>query len=206
MPQWRGPRARQLRPSARRTRWPRSPASATTRRSAPSTTATPSPASARVSDDYPSLETVIAARRDVLVAGWNYGYGETKHLTPESLADAKIAAYTLTESCRQQGGRAAASSTPWSGLPDDMTHLGSITEQEQHAEDVVADFDKRLDKVAAAPQAGKALRSSSSTPARRPSSPRAPTDVRPQGHVDRGLLRAPHPLTASQPDAFVFRR
>ncbi|WP_408897407.1 ABC transporter substrate-binding protein [Nocardioides sp. R1-1] len=106
----------------------------------------------QVSDDYPSLETVVAARPDVMVAGWSYGYDETKRLTPDSLAGRDIAAYVLTESCRQDGTSARGIVEPWTALRDDLTNLGAITGQEERAAGVVADLDRRLAALASAPQ------------------------------------------------------
>jgi iron complex transport system substrate-binding protein len=110
----------------------------------------------QVSDDYPSLETVIAQRPDVMVAGWNYGYDEAKHLTPDSLATHDIGAYVLTESCRQDGGDARGIVDPWTALRDDLTNLGQITGHTKEAEKVTADLDARLDALADAPQAKQA--------------------------------------------------
>ncbi|WP_203043208.1 ABC transporter substrate-binding protein [Pimelobacter simplex] len=106
----------------------------------------------QVSDDYPGLETVVAARPDVMVAGWSYGYDETKQLTPDSLAGRDIAAYVLTESCRQAGSEARGIVDPWTALREDLTNLGVITGREDRASEVVADLDQRLAALAAAPQ------------------------------------------------------
>jgi iron complex transport system substrate-binding protein len=110
----------------------------------------------QVSEDYPSLETVIAAKPDVMVAGWNYGYDETKQLTPDSLAQRDIAAYVLTESCRQNGSNAGGARgivDPWTALREDMTNLGRITGHQNKAADIVADLDQRLQALAEAPTA-----------------------------------------------------
>ncbi|KRB73101.1 iron transporter [Nocardioides sp. Root190] len=107
----------------------------------------------QVSNDYPGLETVIAAKPDVMVAGWNYGYDETKQLTPNSLGQRDIAAYILTESCRQEGSDARGIVDPWTALRDDMTNLGAITGRTDEAAAVVADFDDRLATLADAPKA-----------------------------------------------------
>jgi iron complex transport system substrate-binding protein len=108
----------------------------------------------QVSDDYPSRETVIAQRPDVMVAGWNYGYDESKHLTPESLAQQHIGAYVLTESCRQSAGAARGIVEPWTALRDDLANLGEITGRAQEADQVTADLDQRLNALEKAPQAG----------------------------------------------------
>lgn len=109
----------------------------------------------QVSDDYPSLETVIAARPDVMVAGWNYGYDETKHLTPDTLADRGIAAYTLTESCRQKHTDARGIVDPWTALRDDVSNLGEITGRTDRADELIDALDKRLAVLADAPQGGE---------------------------------------------------
>lgn len=106
----------------------------------------------QVSDDYPSLETVIAQRPDVMVAGWNYGYDDAKHLTPDSLATHDIGAYVLTESCRQDDSNARGIVDPWTALRGDLTNLGQITGHTQQAVEVTADLDARLDALADAPQ------------------------------------------------------
>lgn len=105
----------------------------------------------QVSDDYPSLETVIAQRPDVMVAGWNYGYDDAKHLTPDTLAERDIAAYVLTESCRQEGTDARGIVDPWTALRDDLTNLGEITGHTDTADTVVADLDQRLEALEKAP-------------------------------------------------------
>lgn len=105
------------------------------------------------SGDYPSLETVVAQRPDVMVAGWSYGFDETKNLTPDSLADHDIAAYALTESCRQDDGDARGIVDPWTALRTDLTNLGRITGHTDRAARVVADIDSRLEKLENAPEA-----------------------------------------------------
>ncbi|WP_280236254.1 ABC transporter substrate-binding protein [Nocardia cyriacigeorgica] len=100
-----------------------------------------------------SRETVLAKGPDVMVAGWNYGYDESKNLTPDSLRAAGIAAYTLTESCRQQAGqRPRGVVEPWTALREDLTNLGAITGRTDRATELVDDLDRRLAALAAAPR------------------------------------------------------
>ncbi|WP_194835253.1 ABC transporter substrate-binding protein [Nocardia sp. XZ_19_369] len=107
-----------------------------------------------VAPEYPSRETVLAQGPDVMVAGWSYGYDEAKNLTPESLSKAGIAAYTLTESCRQRNGeRPRGIVEPWTALRTDLTNLGAITGRADRATEVTADLDRRLAALTAAPQA-----------------------------------------------------
>ena len=46
---------------------------------------------------YMTLESVIANRPDVVVAGWDYGFSEANNLTPDNLHDKGINSYLLTE-------------------------------------------------------------------------------------------------------------
>ncbi len=106
-----------------------------------------------VAKTYPSRETVLAQRPDVVVAGWNYGYDETKKLTPASLDQHGIDGYVLTESCRQGAGSARGIVDPWTALRTDLRNLGAITGREERADHVIADLDERLAALKDAPQA-----------------------------------------------------
>ncbi|MEV0766575.1 ABC transporter substrate-binding protein [Nocardia sp. NPDC050435] len=110
-----------------------------------------------VAPQYPARETVLAQRPDVMVAGWNYGYDEAKNLTPASLRQDGVAAYVLTESCRQSGEGARGIVEPWTALRTDLTNLGAITGRADRAAELTADLDQRLAALRSAPQ-----------PARRP--------------------------------------
>ncbi|GEL21743.1 ABC transporter substrate-binding protein [Pseudonocardia sulfidoxydans NBRC 16205] len=107
----------------------------------------------QVAPEYPSLETVLAQSPDVMVAGWNYGYSETKNITPAGLRERGIAPYVLTESCRQQDGQKARGIVdPWTALRDDLTNLGAITGKSEQAAAVNADIEARLAALRSAPQ------------------------------------------------------
>lgn len=109
-----------------------------------------------VSPESPSRETVLAQRPDVMVAGWNYGYTEATDLTPDSLRKNGIAAYILTESCRQRSGEQARGIVdPWTALRTDLDNLGAITGRTEQATRLIADLDTRLDALHRAPQAGR---------------------------------------------------
>ncbi|MGW4245823.1 ABC transporter substrate-binding protein [Nocardia sp. NPDC004722] len=107
-----------------------------------------------VAPDYPSRETVLAQRPDVMVAGWNYGYSESANLTPESLRAAGVAPYVLTESCRRPDGERGVVDA-WTALRTDLTALGAITGRVGQATRVNSDLDKRLSALLDAPKAAK---------------------------------------------------
>ncbi|GAB4587414.1 ABC transporter substrate-binding protein [Nocardia sp. IFM 10818] len=104
-----------------------------------------------VAPEYPSRETVLAQRPDVMVAGWNYGYSEATNLTPDSLRAAGVAPYILTESCRQTDGQRGIVDA-WTALDTDLTNLGEITGHQDRAAELTGDIDRRLAALRAAPQ------------------------------------------------------
>jgi iron complex transport system substrate-binding protein len=90
-----------------------------------------------------------------MVAGWGYGYGEERGITPDSLREQGIAPYILTESCRRTAGSDARGVVdPWTALTDDLANLGTITGTEARAQEVAADLAARLTTLRQAPQAG----------------------------------------------------
>ncbi|MBF6330097.1 ABC transporter substrate-binding protein [Nocardia transvalensis] len=111
----------------------------------------------QVAPEYPSRETVLAQRPDVMVAGWSYGYDESKDLTPDSLRKNGVAAYVLTESCRQrEGDKPRGIVDPWTALRTDLTDLGAITGRTDRATELTADLDRRLDALHRAPRGERA--------------------------------------------------
>lgn len=106
----------------------------------------------QVSKEQPSLETILAQRPDVMLAGWNYGYTEDSGITPTTLRDKEIDPYILTESCRSSGTRRGIVD-PWKAVRQDTTNLGVITGKQQRAKQLNADLDRRLKALAAKPSA-----------------------------------------------------
>lgn len=102
--------------------------------------------------EYPSLENVIARKPDVFFAGWNYGFDEEQNLTPAGLAKHDIAAYTLSESCRQDDGEARGTMSAWEALKTDLDNLGKITGRQDSAESLIRDLEDRLDTLEDAPR------------------------------------------------------
>ncbi|RRD05689.1 iron transporter [Arachnia propionica] len=110
-----------------------------------------------VAPEYPTLESVLAATPDLMVAGWNYGFSEGKNLTPDILSEKGIPSYILTESCRQaEGGTERGIVDPWEAVRIDITNLGALTGHEDEAKAVVEDMDARLKVLDAAPKPEKA--------------------------------------------------
>lgn len=106
--------------------------------------------------DYPTLEAVLAKRPDVMVAGYNYGYSESRNLMPQMLQDKGIAPYVLSESCRQKAGeKARGTMDPWEALNTDLTNLGEITGHQDKAKQVTSDIDTRLAALRGAPTGEK---------------------------------------------------
>ena len=106
-----------------------------------------------VSPDQPTLEGIIAARPEVVYAGWNYGFGEARGITPEILSGHGIDTYELSEACRQvDGERSRGTMDPWAALDTDLRNIGTIT---GHAEEGVSAADEttaRLEALRGLPQ------------------------------------------------------
>jgi iron complex transport system substrate-binding protein len=102
--------------------------------------------------ESPALETVLASRPDMVLAGWNYGYSAATGFNPDRLRAVGIAPYVLTESCLQHAGSGVRGIVdPWTALRDDLDNLGTITGHRQRAAELNADIDHRLAALRAAP-------------------------------------------------------
>ncbi|WKD61064.1 corrinoid ABC transporter substrate-binding protein [Corynebacterium ciconiae DSM 44920] len=106
-----------------------------------------------ISEEYPSLEQIVAESPQVFYGGWGYGLGEDKNITPDSLAEHDISTYILTEACRQEGSTARGVENPWDAVRSDLRNVGAITGHEDTAAEVIADMDDRIDALTSAPQA-----------------------------------------------------
>lgn len=120
-----------------------------------------------VAKEYPNLEQVIAAEPDVMLAGWGYGFSEDKGITPESLSEHGIGAYTLTESCRTGDAASAGKEgsgdpghtrglvDPWEAVKIDLKNIATLTGHDGEGDKVIADIDNRLQALDAAPKGDK---------------------------------------------------
>ena len=103
---------------------------------------------------YMTLESIIANKPDVVVAGWDYGFSEANNLTPDTLHGKGINSYLLTESCRQKDGQNARGvMDPWNAVRTDITNLATLTGHEDTGKKAVKDMDDRLDALQKAPKA-----------------------------------------------------
>jgi iron complex transport system substrate-binding protein len=96
---------------------------------------------------YPSLETLVAVRADLYVAGWNYGLRVGGAVTPASLDRFGIATYELTESCAHVMQRPAAS---LDDVYQDLRNLGAIFDVDARADALISAMRARGDAVAKA--------------------------------------------------------
>lgn len=109
-----------------------------------------------VAKEYPSMEEVVAAEPDVMMAGWGYGFGDDKGITPDSLAEHSIGAYVLTESCRSDEAADKPSRgmvDPWEALRTDLNNVGVLTGHEDGAKEAISQLEQRLAALEAAPKA-----------------------------------------------------
>ncbi|GAA3164184.1 MULTISPECIES: ABC transporter substrate-binding protein [Streptomyces] len=96
-------------------------------------------------------EIALDAHADLVLAGWNYGFGEGNDLTPASLKKLGIGSYVLTESCRNGGsGSARGVMPPLEALYTDLTNLGKIFHVEGRAAKLVKEYRAQIAEVRAA--------------------------------------------------------
>ncbi|MFB7666996.1 ABC transporter substrate-binding protein [Kitasatospora sp. NPDC056138] len=93
-----------------------------------------------LSKDRITKEVVLDARADFVFGGWSYGWDEAAGLTPETLGKLDIAAYTLTESCRNGREKARGVMPPLDALYTDLANLGEIFDVRPRAEELIAGF------------------------------------------------------------------
>ncbi|MGV0837874.1 ABC transporter substrate-binding protein [Mycolicibacterium thermoresistibile] len=101
----------------------------------------------------PTLENIVGAKPQLLYAGYNYGMGEERGITPEILARHGIAVYQLSEACRQVEGQAVRGTMdPWVALDTDLRNIGLLTGNAEQGARAADDIAQRLETLRAAPQ------------------------------------------------------
>ncbi|MET8032403.1 ABC transporter substrate-binding protein [Streptomyces sp. NPDC005345] len=103
-----------------------------------------------LSKDQLTKENVLAARADLVFAGWSYGFREEDGFTPGALKKLGIPSYVLTESCHNgRSGSARGIMPPLDALYTDLTNLGKLFGVEDRAAALVAGSKKRIADVRA---------------------------------------------------------
>lgn len=95
-------------------------------------------------DRYPTLEAVLGQDPDFMFAGWNYGFGVARGLTPSALAEVEVKTYTLRESCIRIGRREPISMET---LYTDLAALGAIFGIRERSDGMIAGFKARVAAV-----------------------------------------------------------
>ncbi|MFI9815765.1 ABC transporter substrate-binding protein [Saccharothrix variisporea] len=91
-----------------------------------------------------SAEVVQGAGADLVFAGWNYGFSESKGFTPDSLKALGVPTYQLTEACRNGVGKQRGIMPPLEALYTDLENLGTIFHVEDRADALVAQYRKQV--------------------------------------------------------------
>ncbi|MFE0798735.1 ABC transporter substrate-binding protein [Streptomyces sp. NPDC058812] len=89
-------------------------------------------------------ELVLAARADLVFAGWNYGFNEGEGFTPAALRRVGIDSYLLSESCRNGQGKARGVMAPLDALYTDLRNLGKVFDVEDRAETLITKFREQV--------------------------------------------------------------
>lgn len=106
-----------------------------------------------VTAENPTLENFVAARPQVVYAGYNYGMSESRGITIDVLAQHGIDVYQLSEACRQVDGESERGTMdPWAALDTDLRNIGTITGHGDQGAAAADEVRRRLDTLRAAPQ------------------------------------------------------
>lgn len=95
---------------------------------------------------YPTLEQLMSAQTDLFVAGWNYGMRVGGDVTPQSLAEERIASLVLTESCSRAGGKRIPITLD-ALLYADEYRLGVVFGKEREAQDLITGWKAHIRAV-----------------------------------------------------------
>ncbi|MCP2167367.1 ABC transporter substrate-binding protein [Goodfellowiella coeruleoviolacea] len=96
-----------------------------------------------LSTDVLSFETVVAAKADWVLAGWNSGFSEARGITPKKLDSVGIRSYQHTESCFNYGDHPVRV-PPLEALYTDLRQLGEIFHVTDRADRLVNGLRERV--------------------------------------------------------------
>lgn len=124
----------------------------------------PSIAGSPWKDDYTAVErlgtsritreTLVAAKADWVIAGWNSGFSEERGITPKLLDQVGIRSYLHTETCWEYPD-SRAEVTPLEAMYTDLRNLGEIFGVSQRADQLVTELRGRIAAVRAAAPPGR---------------------------------------------------
>ncbi|SFE32224.1 iron complex transport system substrate-binding protein [Actinopolyspora alba] len=95
-----------------------------------------------LSTDVLSLEVVLDAKADWVLAGWESGFSQARGITPSKLDSLGIQSYQHTESCFNYGSDPVRV-PPLEALYTDLRQIGKIFHIEDRAKRVVTDLKQR---------------------------------------------------------------
>ncbi|ROS05103.1 iron complex transport system substrate-binding protein [Sinobacterium caligoides] len=97
-----------------------------------------------ISEQSPSLESLLAIEADFLFAGWNYGLSVGGSLTPSSLEPFGIKTYELTESCIHIMKKKPSS---FNDVYNDLSNLGKIFSVDERASSLIQHYKKIITHI-----------------------------------------------------------
>jgi len=104
------------------------------------------------SEDYPTLENVVADTPDAMLAGKGWGYSEERNLTPHTLEQYNIPAYTVTLTCPERSADTPDDLSPWDAVLADIENVGAITGRKDKADTISEELSNRIRRLKSAPR------------------------------------------------------
>lgn len=103
-----------------------------------------------VSEEYATVENVVAEKPDTMMAGFGWGYDLESNITPSELEKHDVPGYVSSPTCVT--GDKGGTMPPWEAISADITNIGKIVGKEDEAQAKLDDIDNRRDELSAAPQ------------------------------------------------------
>lgn len=93
------------------------------------------------SSGFPSFESILVAKPDLVIGGWNYGFNQTTGVTPQRLSRFGIQSYVLEESCiHVQPKRTLTLDTAFA----DLEHLAQVFAREERVHAQIASWKSEI--------------------------------------------------------------